>query len=79
MKWKLINRRQYKEPHPIINNSKDYVYVIIGAAIIAIAFNVFLLPNQVASGGVSGISTILKEFLVGRLDLCNMPLIFHCL
>ncbi|MER2076770.1 YitT family protein [Psychrobacillus psychrotolerans] len=55
-----INRRQYKEPHPIINNSKDYVYVIIGAAIIAIAFNVFLLPNQVASGGVSGISTILK-------------------
>ncbi|MEK3952750.1 YitT family protein [Psychrobacillus sp. FSL K6-1464] len=55
-----INRRQYKEPHPIIKNSKDYVYVIIGAAIIAIAFNVFLLPNQVASGGVSGISTILK-------------------
>ncbi|MET0958927.1 MAG: YitT family protein [Psychrobacillus psychrotolerans] len=54
------NRRQYKEPHPIIKNSKDYVYVIIGAAIIAIAFNVFLLPNQVASGGVSGISTILK-------------------
>lgn len=54
------NRRQYKEPHPIIKNSKDYVYVIVGAAIIAIAFNVFLLPNQVASGGVSGISTILK-------------------
>ncbi|MFJ7825233.1 YitT family protein [Psychrobacillus sp. NPDC096623] len=55
-----INRRKYKEPHPIIKNSKDYVYVIIGAAIIAVAFNVFLLPNQVASGGVSGISTILK-------------------
>lgn len=55
-----INRRQYKEPHPIVKNSKDYIYVIIGAAIIAIAFNVFLLPNQIASGGVSGISTILK-------------------
>lgn len=54
------NRRQYKEPHPIVKNSKDYIYVIIGAAIIAIAFNVFLLPNQIASGGVSGISTILK-------------------
>lgn len=37
----------------------EYVYVIIGAAIVAIGFNVFLLPNQVASGGVSGISTIL--------------------
>ena len=38
----------------------EYVYVIIGAAIAAIGFNVFLLPNQVASGGVSGISTILN-------------------
>ncbi|MER2008943.1 MAG: YitT family protein [Psychrobacillus sp.] len=41
-------------------NARDYFYVIIGAAIIALGFNVFLLPNQVASGGVSGISTILK-------------------
>ena len=54
------NNRLYKEPHPIVKNLKDYLYVIVGAAIIAIAFNVFLLPNQIASGGVSGISTILK-------------------
>jgi len=40
-------------------NIVEYMYVIVGAAIIAIGFNVFLLPNQVASGGVSGISTIL--------------------
>lgn len=37
----------------------DYIYVLIGSACVAIAFNVFLLPNKVASGGVSGISTIL--------------------
>nr|WP_317853384.1 YitT family protein [Lysinibacillus sphaericus] len=37
----------------------EYVYVVVGAAVIAIGFNVFLLPNQIASGGVSGISTIL--------------------
>ncbi|KOS71654.1 membrane protein [Lysinibacillus contaminans] len=37
----------------------EYLYVIAGATIIAIGFNAFLLPNQVASGGVSGISTIL--------------------
>jgi uncharacterized membrane-anchored protein YitT (DUF2179 family) len=36
------------------------LYIIAGSAIIAIAFNLFLLPNKVASGGVSGISTILK-------------------
>lgn len=38
----------------------EYIYVIVGAAIVAVGFNVFLLPNQVASGGVSGISTILN-------------------
>lgn len=54
------NQRLHKEPHPLWEQTKDYFYVIIGAAIIAIGFNVFLLPNQVASGGVSGISTILK-------------------
>ena len=37
----------------------EYMYVIAGAAVVAIGFNAFLFPNQVASGGVSGISTIL--------------------
>ncbi|MGE7673554.1 YitT family protein [Lysinibacillus sp. NPDC094403] len=45
--------------HDVREGIVEYVYVIVGAAIIAIGFNVFLLPNQVASGGVSGISTIL--------------------
>lgn len=38
----------------------EYFYVLLGAAIIAFGFNTFLFPNQVASGGVSGISTILN-------------------
>lgn len=41
----------------------EYVNVLIGSAIIGLAFNVFLLPNQIASGGVSGISTILHSVL----------------
>ena len=45
--------------HDVRESIVEYVYVIVGAAVIAIGFNVFLLPNQVASGGVSGISTIL--------------------
>lgn len=54
------NQRIHKELPPLWEQGRDYLYVITGAAIIAIGFNVFLLPNQVASGGVSGISTILK-------------------
>ncbi|PFO00045.1 hypothetical protein COJ85_18630 [Bacillus sp. AFS076308] len=48
------------QTYPKLRVAFEYILVLIGAAIIAITFNVFLLPNQVASGGVSGISTILK-------------------
>ncbi|QTN01552.1 DUF2179 domain-containing protein [Sediminibacillus dalangtanensis] len=38
----------------------EYSLVIIGAFFVALAFNVFLLPHDIASGGVAGISTITK-------------------
>ena len=53
------NQRNRKETHPFFTEFMDYIYVIIGSILVAISFNVFLLPNAVASGGVSGISTIL--------------------
>lgn len=53
-------QRNRQEPHPYLNLVADYISILIGSAIVAISFNVFLLPNEVASGGVSGISTILK-------------------
>lgn len=40
----------------------EYVSLVVGSFIIAVSFNVFFVPNQVASGGVSGISIIVKEF-----------------
>src|SRR4051794_26767662 len=52
--------RNLTHTYPKMRVAADYIYVLVGAAIIALTFNVFLLPNQVASGGVSGISTILK-------------------
>ncbi|WLD95471.1 YitT family protein [Alkalihalobacillus sp. AL-G] len=39
----------------------DYIYVLIGSTLVALAFTLFLLPNNIASGGVAGISTILKD------------------
>lgn len=38
----------------------EYTLVILGSAFVATAFNIFLLPNEIASGGVAGISTITK-------------------
>ncbi|SNX72824.1 uncharacterized membrane-anchored protein YitT [Bacillus oleivorans] len=45
--------------NPTIQKVTEYVLVLLGSALVAISFNVLLLPNRVASGGVSGISTIL--------------------
>ncbi|MBM6616309.1 YitT family protein [Bacillus suaedaesalsae] len=58
----------------------EYIYVLVGSAIVALAFNLFLLPNRIASGGVSGISTILDATLgwepaFVQLAL-NVPLFF---
>jgi uncharacterized membrane-anchored protein YitT (DUF2179 family) len=41
----------------------EYINILIGASLVALAFNLFLLPNQIASGGVSGISIILANLL----------------
>ncbi|MCY7568969.1 YitT family protein [Bacillus safensis] len=41
---------------------KNYLFILIGSAIVAIGFNTLLLPNQIAAGGVSGISTIMQSF-----------------
>jgi uncharacterized membrane-anchored protein YitT (DUF2179 family) len=60
----MINKRnKTKLLNPTIDFIIQYLNIIMGSAIIGLAFNVFLLPNSIASGGVSGISTILKSTL----------------
>ncbi|GGB42154.1 DUF2179 domain-containing protein [Virgibacillus dakarensis] len=39
----------------------DYIKVILGATLVALAYNIFLLPAKLAAGGISGVSTILYE------------------
>ncbi|MFB6468952.1 YitT family protein [Cytobacillus sp. Hz8] len=51
-------KRKQRIYHPKWEMAFEYLFVLIGSAIIGMSFNVFLLPNRVASGGVSGISTI---------------------
>lgn len=48
-------------------NKKDrisrYFFLIIGCFLSAFAFNVFFLPNNIVTGGVSGISIVVKSTL----------------
>lgn len=42
---------------------RRYAEMIIGILIVAFAFNIFLLPNDIVFGGVSGLSIIVKDYL----------------
>lgn len=38
---------------------REYIGITIGILIISLALNVFLIPNRLAAGGISGLSTVL--------------------
>lgn len=63
-------------------NAIDVVYIIVGSFIMAFSFNVFLLPNLIVSGGVSGLSTILNIALDWNPSAVqyafNIPLLGLC-
>lgn len=56
----------------------DYVQVIFGAGLVALSYNIFLLPSRLAAGGISGVSTILYELYMWNPALVqffiNLPL-----
>lgn len=56
----------------------EYFMVTLGVALTALGYNWFLIPNKIAAGGVSGISTVLHYlwgFPVGFTMLAlNLPL-----
>ena len=65
---------QLKKTHKGLN----YVFIIVGAILVGIAYNVFLLLAQLAAGGISGVSTILHELYNTKpalvQALINLPL-----
>ncbi|MEC0089145.1 YitT family protein [Paenibacillus macquariensis] len=53
--------------------------IILGAAIIACGFNLFLIPHQLLSGGVSGVSLLISYFsdfsLSAMYFIINIPIL----
>lgn len=56
----------------------EYGFLIVGSFILACSFNFFLNPNQIASGGISGVSTIIQDLTGLNPAICqwifNIPL-----
>lgn len=53
---------------------KEIIGTIVGSAIMAIGVSLFLLPNQLSTGGFSGIATIIYYFLDTPLGVINIIL-----
>jgi len=57
---------------------RDIAGLCVGVALVALALNLFLVPNRIAGGGVSGLATVLYHvtgWSVGRTTLLmNIPL-----
>ena len=58
----------------------DYIFIVLGSLVTALAFNLFLIPHRIAPGGISGISTIIYYITKGRIPVgismlgLNIPL-----
>jgi uncharacterized membrane-anchored protein YitT (DUF2179 family) len=55
---------------------KSYVLIVLGAVIHALAFNMFLGPNQIPMGGLSGLAQIIN-FLVPILPVGTMNMVMN--
>jgi uncharacterized membrane-anchored protein YitT (DUF2179 family) len=57
---------------------KAYILMAVGAALAALAFDLFFLPNNIAPGGLTGVATLLNHLLglpVGLTSIAlNVPL-----
>ena len=42
---------------------RRYIELVIGILLVALAYNIFLLPNNIVFGGVSGLAIIVKKFI----------------
>ena len=63
----MLIKKNKKDSNSLENKKKfglmKYIYVTIGCFLTAFAFNVFFAPNNIVTGGVSGISIIVKIYL----------------
>lgn len=56
---------------------QEYLLIIIGSFITAASINIFLVPNKIAPGGVSGIATVIYYLAGGRLPVGLIMLILN--
>ncbi|MEK3779976.1 YitT family protein [Paenibacillus sp. FSL R5-0810] len=59
---------------------KRFIFITVGAILMAVALEIFLVPNEIIDGGITGISIVLSEITPIKLGLylfvINLPFLF---
>ncbi len=57
----------------------DFGYVLAGSAVMALAYNLFLIPHRIVPGGLGGLAMVLHHYfrvpVGGTILLLNLPLL----
>ena len=53
----------------LLRETRDYVMIALGLILYGIGWTVFLLPNDITTGGVPGIASIV---ILPQASLCNI-------
>lgn len=73
-----MKRNNIQAPRFSWEAGRDYLYILLGAALQALALRVFLVPANLASGGVSGLAQIINHYTDWPIGLMvflgNVPL-----
>lgn len=56
---------------------KDYLLIILGSFITAASINIFLVPNKIAPGGVTGVATVIYYLINEKLPVGIIMLILN--
>ena len=59
---------------------KRFIFITIGAVLMAVALEIFLVPNEIIDGGITGISIVLSSITPIKLGvflfIINLPFLF---
>ena len=70
----MIKNKEY-----VMNEVKDYVFITLGLLLYTTAFTIFLLPYQIVTGGVTGMSAIVYYATGFKLENTYMIINFTLL
>ena len=62
----------------LMTEAKDYLVITLGLLLYTFAWTVFLLPYEIVTGGVTGISAIVTMQLVSQSSIPTLLSTLHC-